>query len=142
MVTPRNRIRVVKGPTKRVHDLLHKKLVAFNHAKGSDSKWKPLVLEVCGPRGEFLGGLAGGTLWGWLYIELLWLDEVVRGSGLGRNLIGQAEAIAKTRGCRNVFLSTFSFQAPSFYRKLGYRSFGRLANFPKGHSRSWLAKSL
>jgi hypothetical protein len=39
-------------------------------------------------------------------------------------------------------VDTFGFQAPEFYRKLGYREFGRLDDFPAGHSRSWLTKAL
>ena len=43
---------------------------------------------------------------------------------------------------QDVYLYTFSFQAPGFYRKLGYREFGKLNDFPKGQSRYWLNKAL
>ena len=33
------------------------------------------------------------------------------------------------RGANNVWLDTFGFQAEGFYRKLGYRAFGRLDAF-------------
>ena len=54
-----------------------------------------------------------------------------------------AEAEARKRGVRNVFLDSFSFQAPKFYAKLGYREYGRLKEFPKPatHRRS-LTKAL
>ena len=48
----------------------------------------------------------------------------------------------RKRGVRNAYVDTFSFQAPEFYRKLGYREFGRLDDFPTGHRRSWLTKAL
>ena len=53
-----------------------------------------------------------------------------------------AEAEARNRGVRNVYLDSFSFQAPTFYAKLGYREFGRLKEFPAGHDRVWMTKAL
>jgi hypothetical protein len=53
-----------------------------------------------------------------------------------------AEKEAKRRGAKNVYVDTFSFQAPEFYKKIGYREFGRLKDFPVGHHRSWLTKAL
>jgi ribosomal protein S18 acetylase RimI-like enzyme len=54
----------------------------------------------------------------------------------------KAEEIAANRGCLGIRLDTFSFQAPGFYEKLGYRIFGRLANHPKGHERIYYFKEL
>jgi len=39
-------------------------------------------------------------------------------------------------------LDTFSFQAPEVCRKLVYREFARLDDFPAGLHRSWLSKAL
>lgn len=142
MLKSGRKITVVKGKTKRVHDLLMKKLTEFNHAKAGESKWKVMALEMHGPKKELLGGLYGGTFWGWAYIELLWVDEKVRGTKVGESLVSLAEKIAKQRGCKNCFLSTFSFQAPGFYKKLGYKVFGKMSHFPTGHSRMWLQKAL
>jgi ribosomal protein S18 acetylase RimI-like enzyme len=50
------------------------------------------------------------------------------------------EAEARSLGCRGAYLDTFSFQAPKFYEKLGYREFGRIADFPAGFDRIWLMK--
>jgi hypothetical protein len=54
----------------------------------------------------------------------------------------KAESEARKLGIRNVVLNSFSFQAPNFYPKLGYREFGRLKDFPAGHFRSFLTKAL
>ena len=42
----------------------------------------------------------------------------------------------------NVYLSTYSFEAPRFYEKLGYEIFGRLEDFPPGHTKFYMRKSL
>jgi len=89
-----------------------------------------------------LGGIIGGTYWSWLYIDLLWIDESVRHLGYGRKLLAAAEEEAIRRGCTRVFLDTFSFQARPFYEKHGYIVFGELKDFPPGHARYFLQKTL
>jgi ribosomal protein S18 acetylase RimI-like enzyme len=49
---------------------------------------------------------------------------IFRRRGVGRELMAQAEARAVERGCHAAWLDTFSFQARSFYEKLGYGEFG------------------
>ena len=53
-----------------------------------------------------------------------------------------AEKEARRRGIKRAWVDTFSFQAPAFYRKLGYHQFGRLNDFPAGGYRSFLTKAL
>jgi ribosomal protein S18 acetylase RimI-like enzyme len=57
-------------------------------------------------------------------------------------LMREAEAVARENGCTGIWLDTFSFQAPGFYEKLGYTVFGTLADYPPGHSRFFLHKTL
>jgi predicted N-acetyltransferase YhbS len=77
-----------------------------------------------------------------LFIELLWIDEAARRQGIGTSLMRAAESEARKRGWEVCFLSTFTFQAPEYYRKLGYEPFGELKGMPPGHSRTWFAKWL
>jgi ribosomal protein S18 acetylase RimI-like enzyme len=70
------------------------------------------------------------------------ISKKQRGKGMGKALTEKAESEARKRGVRKAYLYTLSFQTPGFYRKLGYREVGRLDDFPKGHSRHWLAKAL
>jgi GNAT superfamily N-acetyltransferase len=118
-------------------------LSAFNLAHtGQPDANTPLVITVRGDDGTLRGGLLGDTYWGWLYVQILWLDESVRGQGIGSRLMQMAEQIAVERGCHAAHLDTMDFQAPDFYRKLGYSVFGRLDDLPTGHSRLFLQKSL
>ena len=94
--------------------------------------------------GKLVGGLLGLTWWGWLRIDILWLDEALRGRDWGTRLMEIAENEAIRRGCRHAFLDTMSFQAPPFYLKLGYTVFGELDDLPAGlgHKMHFLQKTL
>lgn len=119
-----------------------KGLVAYNTEKAGPTKWKRFAVSVRGDAGANKGGVVGYTMWNWCFIELVWLDEALRGSGLGTELMAKAEAVAAQRGARHVYLDTFSFQGDGFYQKLGYEVYGELGDFPPGHRRIWLKKDL
>ena len=83
--------------------------------------------------GSVVAGLAGETYSGWLFIRYLWVSDALRGRGIGRKLMSDAEGRALERGCHSAWVDTFSFQAPGFYPKLGYQVFGEL-DYPPGTS--------
>jgi GNAT superfamily N-acetyltransferase len=92
--------------------------------------------------GHLVGGLLGRTFWGWLVIELLWIDVPHRGAGHGRRLMAAAEEEGRRRGCHHATVDTYSFQAPGFYENCGYERVGSLDDFPQGHQRHFYAKAL
>jgi GNAT superfamily N-acetyltransferase len=92
--------------------------------------------------GSVIGGLLADTYWQYLEIHKLWVSDAHRKLGHASRLLEAAEAEARRRGCKQAFLDTFSFQAPGFYQKLGYREFGRLEEFGGEHSRYYLHKRL
>ncbi len=117
-------------------------LAAFNRTAASDGTFTRLTLVVRAPDGKVAGGLIGGTYWGWLYVEDLWLSEEYRGQDLGSQLLACAEQAARERGCYAVHLDTMDFQAPGFYEKQGYTVWGVLENIPRGHRRIFYKKDL
>jgi GNAT superfamily N-acetyltransferase len=93
--------------------------------------------------GTVLGGVTGNYgSFGWLYVDALWVSENLRGQGYGTKLMGMIEGEAARHGCTNVYLNTFTFEAPAFYEKLGYTVFAELEDFPPGHSRLFLRKAI
>lgn len=84
--------------------------------------------------GNILGGIRAVAYWNYCYIELLWLSESVRKSGVGSKLMLQAEAFAKEKGFKYMRTETLDFQAKPFYEKLGYQQYGEFPNFPDGHT--------
>ena len=89
-----------------------------------------------------LAALTADVLWDWMYIDELWVAPAARGDGLGRQLMQQAEAHADHKGLQGIWLWTQSWQAESFYEKLGYDVFARFDDFPVGHSRIGFRKKL
>ncbi len=135
---PEVKIERTIGPARRA---VLKGLRASNRQVLGDFGFKPLAITLRHKR-AIVGGLLAETYLGWMFIALLWVADEFRGKGFGSKVMRLAEKEARRRGIKNAYVDTFSFQAPGFYRKLGYREFGRLAGFPRGHHRSWLSKAL
>ena len=117
-------------------------LVAFNTQQTGLDDFRALALVITDDSGHTVGGLWGRTAFGWLFVELLFVPDSLRGQGLGRELMQRAEAEAITRGCHAAWLDTFEFQARGFYERLGYTCFGELNDYPPGFSRYFLRKML
>jgi len=113
----------------------------YNEAQVGPSGYRALVITLT-RGGQPLGGLWGYTSYGWLYVQLLAVDEAARGQGAGRELLLRAEAEAISRGCHGAWLDTHEFQARGFYERLGYEVFGELADYPTGFARFFLRKRL
>ena len=121
---------------------LEHELRVFNEKAIGPYGFEPIALVLRDPAGTVVGGFFGYTGLGWLNVSKLWVDEPLRGRGYGRALMETGEAMGRERGCAHAFLFTFSFQAPDFYRALGYKEFAALENFPIGAERLFFRKEL
>ncbi|MCL4247694.1 MAG: GNAT family N-acetyltransferase [Anaerolineae bacterium] len=117
-------------------------LAAYNGQHAEPDGYEPLCIFLRDPAGKLVGGLLGNTYWGWLNISILWLRDDVRQGGYGKRMVQLAEAEAVRRGCQAAHVDTLDFQAPDFYRKLGYTVWGQLDDLPPGHTRYFLKKTL
>lgn len=115
---------------------------AYNRQKAGEHNFRRLCFVLTAPDQEIVGGVFGETYWDWFHLDLLWITEELRGRGYGQRLLAIAEDEARRRGVKHVYLDTFSFQAPEFYKHHGYQVFGVLPNFPAGHQRYFLTKQL
>jgi GNAT superfamily N-acetyltransferase len=103
----------------------------------------PFAVLVREPDSDaIIGGLWGTSYWRWLFVELLFVPETRRGQGLGSRLLAEAEAAARRRRCIGVWLMSWSFQAPAFYRSRGYMSVGEIEDFPPGQQCFYFVKRL
>ncbi|MCB0034880.1 MAG: GNAT family N-acetyltransferase [Anaerolineales bacterium] len=122
----------------QIEDALHR----YNVAHFGNDDATPVVVLLRDETGHLYGGLVGTTYWQWLAIDLLWIDDALRGRGYGSQLLHTAETVARQRGCHSAHLDTFSFQAPAFYQQHGYEIYGTLDNYTAGQQRLYLRKRL
>ncbi len=54
----------------------------------------------------------------------------------------EAEKLARAQDCIFIHLDTFSFQAPEFYKSLGFEVFGLLDEYPGELKRFYMKKML
>ncbi len=92
--------------------------------------------------GTVIGGIRAVAFWDWMNIEVIWVHEKARGSGIGRQLLKAAEEFAMENHFFWSCLETASFQAREFYEKQGYEVFGEPQDFPKGHTMYYMKKAL
>ena len=121
-------------------EIIRQGLYQHNREQVGSRELAELALVALNNDGQVIGGVLGGSIWGWMLIETFWVAKEMRGHGLGAALLAETEQIACQRGCGHVILETFSFQALPFYQKFGYVIYGQLDDFPLGHSRFSLKK--
>jgi len=103
---------------------------------------QPINIIVTDDEDRWIGGITAETYWNWLEINDYWFDEKNRGKGLGSSLLSKTEEIALENGATREMLTTFEFQARSFYELHGYKVVGEVKDYPPGSSYYIMVKSL
>jgi GNAT superfamily N-acetyltransferase len=104
--------------------------------------FKPIAVFARDGAGNVAGGIAAMVNWHWLSVNLVWVREDLRGTGLGHRLLERIEEVGRAHGCTRAHLDTFSYQARPFYERHGYELFATLEDYPQGHKRFYLRKVL
>ena len=130
------------SPTENEIKYIRESLNRFNKSAVGDDRHTPVSIVEYDGEGNIIGGIIGGTYWGWMYVDILWVHEDHRGKGIGSDLLREAEREALRRGCHHVHLDTMSWQAPGFYQKHGYEVMGILPDIPEGNQKYLLVKAL
>ena len=129
-------------PTENEIKYIREALNQFNNETVGEDGHTPLNIVEYDENGNTIGGILGGTYWGWMYVDILWVHKKHRKKGIGSKLLFEAEKEAIQRGCHHVHLDTMSWQAPEFYKKHGYEVIGILPDIPNGNQKYLLQKSL
>lgn len=135
-------ITYIEKPEEAAWEIIGKGLQNYNVRHAGDEGFQRICYALRAPNQEIVGGALGEMVWEWFHLDLMWITDELRGHGYGHQLLAAIEEDARKRGAKNVFLDTFSFQAPEFYLRHGYHVFGELADFPPGQRRFFMTKAL
>lgn len=135
-------LRITNDGNEQDIDEIHQLLKAYNLSKREKSESEPIGIFYEDERGNKLAGLTGETFGNWLCIRYFYVDSLLRGKGIGSRILEAAETEAKNRGCKYAFVDTFSFQAPGFYEKKGFRQVFALTDYPYTGARYYFTKAL
>lgn len=89
-----------------------------------------------------VGGAVGRTWGACCELQQLWVSAEHRHQGVGSRLLRNFEERARARGCRLVYLDTFSFQAPEFYKAHGYEVAFEIHGYTQGVVKHTMTKAL
>lgn len=133
---------IIENPSEDEIKQISDGLRSYNDRIGGPDNHTPFNLVVKNEDNEFIGGIIAGTYWGWLYVDILFVDKSCRKGGIGKMLLEKVEAEARARACHHVHLETMSWQALGFYEKLGYKKVYTFEDLPKGYQKYLLIKKL
>ena len=117
-------------------------LTKFNRNAVDFPEPTPVNVVVRDDNGAVRGGVVARVAHDTVYIDLVWLDESLRGGGYGRMMIERVEEKARSVGARRAWLYTLSWQARPFYEKLGYSVFAEMPFDGGAHRRYFMRKDL
>jgi GNAT superfamily N-acetyltransferase len=129
-------------PTPNDVQYLEDRLYEFNSAVTGIGDGESLAFLVRDESGRIVAGICGNTWGGACEIRQFWVEESQRHHGLGSKLFRAAEQEARRRGCTQIVLMTFSFQAPAFYERNGFEVVATIENHPRGHQNFLMRKRL
>lgn len=129
-------------PTPDEVQYLEDRLYEFNSAATGIAGGEWLSILVKDAEGRIAAGICGAVRGGCLEIRQFWAEETRRRQGLGSRLLAAAEQEARRRDCRQILLSTFSFQAPAFYARHGFEVLATVDDHPRGHTNLLMRKRL
>lgn len=113
------------NPDKKDSGIIYKGLVAYNKPYFGHKKLIEFACFLRDDENNVCGGVTGEIADDLAFIWLFWVDGKHRG-GVGKQIMEVVEREAKIRGATEIHLDTYSFQAPEFYPKIGFKEVSRM----------------
>ena len=108
-------------PEEQVGNFINEAFIDYAKSSELDLNYEEYWFVAEDTNGNIIGSITGRAYYNEVHIGDLIVDKACRGNGLGSRLVSTVEDDYRKKGYAFVTLTTFGFQAPEFYRKLGYR---------------------
>ncbi|MEL7280574.1 MAG: N-acetyltransferase [Pseudomonadota bacterium] len=103
---------------------------------------RPFLFYLTDDQDVMTAGCKGEIAFRSAHISELWVDPELRGQGIGRTLLAQAEAHARMQNCIRIHIETRNERARSLYEACGYHVFGKLERYENDTCYYYLEKPL
>jgi GNAT superfamily N-acetyltransferase len=122
--------------------LLEEQVAAAARAAAGVGEEREFGIFVRDEDGRVRAGISGMIWGGYCELHAMWVEESLRGRGLGRALLARAEAEARERGCGLVVFLAYDLLAGDRYERLGYETVAVMDGCPAGSAARWYRKRL
>ena len=113
-------IRRVDGEDETIGDFIHNEFTRYGIQNGVTLNYDEFCFAAENADGKIIGIITGRAYYNEVHIGDLIVAENHRGSGVGSQLVRAVEKEYRNKGYDVITLTSFGFQAPEFYKKLGY----------------------
>lgn len=113
-------IRRVEEIDDKIGEFINKEFTDYGHSQGVKLNYDEFCFISEDGDGNLTGAITGRAYYDEVHIVDLIVGSAARRSGLGSELVKTVEDAYQGKGFNIVTLTTFGFQAPEFYKKLGY----------------------
>ncbi|KTD53452.1 hypothetical protein Lsan_3862 [Legionella santicrucis] len=113
-------IRYTPNPSAEEIQVLYDGIAGFAQEKKNQPPIECYGFFIHDDNDNIIAGCNGSMYYGCLYIDSLWVHELLRDKNLGTHLIQSAETLGKEKGCLFSTVNTMDWEALGFYQKLGY----------------------
>jgi GNAT superfamily N-acetyltransferase len=137
-----NQLIVEDSPDPADLALLEEQVAAAARAAAGVGEEREFGIFVRNCDGRVQAGISGMVWGGYCELHAMWVEESLRGRGLGRALVERAEAAARERGCALVVFFAYDLLAADLYERLGYETVAVIEGCPAGSAARWYRKRL
>lgn len=113
-------IKYISEEDSRIGSFINEEFLSYAKHNNVDSNYNEFCFIAESDDGEILGAITGRAYYNEVHIGDLIIHKAHRKCGLGSKLVLEVEKKFQNAGYDKITLTTFGFQAPEFYKKLGY----------------------
>ncbi len=116
------KVSITEHLPQEIREKMESGLHEYERSHGIDVNYRPFALLLHNDGGDVVAVLDAFSSYSSIHIRDMWVDKSHRGKGYGRALVRELENRFRGSGLNNINLVTCEFQAPEFYRKLGFHT--------------------